>query len=201
MFDPSALLTSLGPWMILGVAIIVFIETGLLFPALPGDSLLIAASVAAPAIGVSRTLIIVVAIAAAIAGDQVSYALGSRYGRRLFKESRRILTPERLKSAERFFAKYGGLSLVLARFFPVLRTYTPCAAGVARYQYVRFSLWNAAGAIAWVIGITLLGALLSTMPWIVAHLELVIVAVLLVPAIPVAVTALVRRRGNAQRTR
>jgi hypothetical protein len=105
--DVGTLLEALGPWVLAGIAVIVFIESGVLFPFLPGDSLLVTAAILAPQLHVSRWLIWAVAFVAAVAGDQVGYWLGRRFGRRLFKPDARVLKTEYLNRAEEFFDHYG----------------------------------------------------------------------------------------------
>lgn len=131
IFNATSLLTGLGPWVLAGVAVVVFIESGVLFPFLPGDSLLVTAAVLRASLGVALWKIVVVAMLAAIAGDQVGDLLGRRYGRRLFRDDARVLRADRLEAAEDFFDRHGSLALVLGRFVPVMRTYVPFAAGTA----------------------------------------------------------------------
>ena len=130
-----------------GIAVLIFIESGVLFPFLPGDSLLVTAAITSAALGIAPWQVAVVASIAAVAGDQVGYWIGRRFGRRLFRDGARVLTTARLDEAEAFFTRWGGLSLVLGRFVPVVRTYVPLAAGTADMHYRRFILWNIVGAI------------------------------------------------------
>lgn len=123
LLDPVSLLTGAGPWVLLALAAIIFVETGLLFPFLPGDSLLFAAGLLSPQLGLPIPLVLVVAAAAAIAGDQIGYLLGRRYGRRLFSPDARILKSSYLEQADAFFLKHGARALVLARFVPIARTF------------------------------------------------------------------------------
>src|ERR1700712_4542883 len=163
IFDPQAFLTGLGPAVLIGMAVMVFIESGLLFPFLPGDSLLFTAGLLAASnvIQVPVWLVIVVAFFAAAGGDQVGYYFGHRFGRRWFKPDARVLKRHYLDEAEKFFAKYGGPALILGRFVPIVRTYVPLAAGTARYYYRRFLMWNLSGAALWTIVVTTLGVLLG----------------------------------------
>ena len=140
--NPRALLDALGPWLLVGVALIVFVESGVLFPFLPGDSLLVAAAVVHGALGAQLWRIVAVCLLAAVAGDQAGYWLGARYGRRLFRDDARILRTDRLEEAEAFFDRHGRVALVLGCFVPIVRTYVPFAAGAARMSYRRFAIWN-----------------------------------------------------------
>jgi membrane-associated protein len=198
IFDPQAFLTGLGPAVLIGLAIMVFIESGLLFPFLPGDSLLFTAGLLAASnvIHVSVWMVIVVAFVAAAAGDQVGYILGHRFGRRLFKPEARILKTRRLDEAENFFAKYGGASLILGRFVPVVRTYVPLAAGTAQYRYRKFLVWNLSGAALWTIVVTILGVLLGQIPFVRNNIDVIAIAIVIVSVLPIAVNVVIRARRN-----
>ncbi|MDQ1545192.1 MAG: rane-associated protein [Actinomycetota bacterium] len=198
IFDPQAFLTGLGPAVLIGLAIMVFIESGLLFPFLPGDSLLFTAGLLAASnvIHVSVWMVIVVAFVAAAAGDQVGYILGHRFGRRLFKPEARILKTRRLDEAENFFAKYGGAALILGRFVPVVRTYVPLAAGTAQYRYRKFLVWNLSGAALWTIVVTILGVLLGQIPFVRNNIDVIAIAIVIVSVLPIAVNVVIRARRN-----
>lgn len=183
--DPGALLQGLGGWALAAVAVMVFVESGVLFPFLPGDSLIFTAGLLHTQLGLNLMVLIAVIVIAAVLGDQVGYWLGRRFGRRLFTDNARVLKTRNLISAENFFTRYGGRSLVLARFVPFARTFVPLAAGTASYRYRSFMLWNALGAVLWAIGLTIAGSLLGGIPFIAAHVDviaLVIVAISVVPA-------------------
>jgi membrane-associated protein len=198
IFDPQAFLTGLGPALLIGLAIVVFIESGVLFPFLPGDSLLFAAGllVASNVISVPIWLVIVVAFLAAAAGDQVGYFLGHRFGRRWFTPDARVLKTRYLDEAENFFAKYGGAALILGRFVPVVRTYVPLAAGTSQYRYRRFLLWNLTGAALWTVVVTTLGALLGRIAVIRDHIDMISLIIVLVSVLPIGISALIRVRKN-----
>ena len=187
--DAGTLLAALGPWVLVGMALIVFVESGVLFPFLPGDSLLVTAAILHGLLGLSLWQIVGVCVVAAIAGDQAGYWLGSRCGRRLFKDDARILRTDRLEAAEAFFARHGHLALVLGRFVPVVRTYVPFAAGTARMPYRRFVTWNVLGAIIWVGLMTGAGVLLSGIPGIADSIEGVMLIVIAVSMLPVIIPA------------
>ena len=186
--DPESLLQHAGPWVLAIVGLIVFIESGMLFPFLPGDSLLFIGGMLVPSMNVPLWLFIVVVCVCAILGDQVGYYLGHRFGRRFFKEDARFLTPDRLAAAEAFFAKHGGPSLVLARFVPFVRTYVPLAAGIANYRYRKFAFWNVTGALLWGVGVSLAGFFLGSIPIVRDHVELWCIALVLIPGIPMVVS-------------
>jgi membrane-associated protein len=194
IFDPQAFLTGLGAAALIGLAIMVFVESGLLFPFLPGDSLLFTAGLLAAGnvIHVPVWLVIVVAFVAAAAGDQAGYFLGHRFGRRLFKPNARILKTNRLDEAEKFFARYGGPALILARFVPVVRTYVPLAAGTADYRYRQFLVWNLSGAALWTIVVTLLGVLLGQIPFVRNNIDVIAIVIVIVSVLPIVVSVIIR---------
>ncbi|QAY70932.1 DedA family protein [Xylanimonas protaetiae] len=189
LLDPAGLLHSWGAWALLGVAVVVFIESGVLFPFLPGDSLLVTAAILGPGIGLSPVAVAVVAAVAAVAGDQAGYTIGRRFGRRLFTPDARVLRTSRLEEAERFFARFGPAALVLGRFVPVVRTYVPLAAGVADLRYGRFARWNVLGAVLWAVGLTVVGVLLGGIPFVAGHIDVLAVVVVAVSVAPIAISA------------
>ena len=194
--DVQSLLSSAGPWALVVIAVIVFIESGLLFPFLPGDSLLVSAGLAHEQLGLTVPLIALVGFLAAAAGDQAGYFLGHRFGSRLFKDDARVLKTSRLRETEAFFERYGGRALVLGRFVPVVRTYVPLAAGSARYPYRRFLPWNLIGAFLWAVGVTVVGSLLSGVPFITDNIDVLLAVVVLVSVLPVVLGQLRKRRAR-----
>lgn len=201
LLDPTSLLQGAGPWMLGILALFVFIESGCLFPFLPGDSLLFIGGMLAPAMNVNLAVMIVVIWVAAIAGDQVGYFLGHRYGRRFFSSDAKILTTERLAKAEQFFERHGGKSLFLARFVPIVRTFTPLAVGIAGYSYRRFVGWNIAGAVVWGAVVTIAGYFLGSVDIIRDHVDLWALAIVAVSLVPVVAAWLSgRRNGTAAAT-
>jgi membrane-associated protein len=196
LLDASTWLHAFGPWVLVGIAVVVFIESGLLFPFLPGDSLLITAAILAPQLGIQAWQVAVVAVIAAFAGDQAGYWLGKRFGRRLFTPSARVLKTERLEQAETFFARYGGVSLVLGRFVPFVRTYVPLAAGIAALRYPRFLLWNALGGLSWVVVMVTVGVLLGGIPFVANNIDVLMLVVVAVSVLPLVIHALRQRRSR-----
>ena len=195
----QSLLEGAGPWALAVIAVIVFIESGLLFPFLPGDSLLVTAGLTHQALGLTVPVIAVVAFVAAAAGDQAGYLLGKRFGVGMFKENAKILKTSRLRETEAFFEKYGGRALVLGRFVPIVRTYVPLAAGSARYPYRRFLPWNLLGAFLWAVGVTVVGSLLGGVPFIANNIDVLLAVVVLVSVLPIVISQ-VRKRMQARRT-
>ncbi|MCU1528149.1 MAG: DedA family protein [Frondihabitans sp.] len=194
IFDPQSFLTALGPAALIGLGIMVFIESGLLFPFLPGDSLLFTAGLLASSgvLHVPVWLVIAVAFVAAVLGDQVGYWLGHRFGRRLFKPEARILKTRHLEEAEAFFARYGGAALVLGRFVPVVRTYVPLAAGTSLFRYRTFLVWNLTGAALWTIVVSVLGVVLGQIAFVRNHIDVLAILVVVVSVLPIVISGLIR---------
>ncbi|WP_267419648.1 MULTISPECIES: DedA family protein [unclassified Curtobacterium] len=200
LLDAASVLHAFGPYVLVGIAVLIFIESGVLFPFLPGDSLLVTAAIISSALGVTPWQVALVASLAAIAGDQVGYWLGKRFGRRWFRDDARLLTTARLNEAEAFFTRWGGLSLVLGRFVPVVRTYVPLAAGTAGMHYRRFLLFNLIGAIAWAAGLTAVGVLLGGIPFVAHNIDVLMIVIVLVSVLPIVIGALRRRTGRRSGT-
>lgn len=174
---------------------IVFSETGLLVGFfLPGDTLLFAAGFLASPAGAQIFDIVtlnLLLIAAAVAGDAVNYYLGLQTGEHVFEKGRlRFVKHEHLMAAHRFYERHGGKAIVLARFIPIVRTFTPFVAGVARMGYRRFALYNVAGGVGWVVSMTTAGYRLGKIEWIEKHFELVVLAIVFVSVLPMLVTLL-----------
>lgn len=198
MLDPTALLTGAGPWVLGVVALLVFIESGLLFPFLPGDSLLFTVGLLHAQLGLSLPVLMLVVAAAAVGGDQAGYLLGRFVGKRWFRADARVLKLSYLDSAEEFFGRYGGRALVLARFVPIVRTYVPLAAGMAHYPYRRFVGWNVLGGVAWAMSITLLGVWLGHVEFIAKNIDILSVLIVAASVIPIGLEIWRRRRKAAQ---
>ena len=197
LMNPGALLQGTGGWALAIVAGMVFIESGVLFPFLPGDSLVFTAGLLHGRLGLNLWVLAAIVVAAAFTGDQVGYWIGRRFGRRWFKDEARILKTRHLAEAESFFARYGGRALVLARFVPFARTFVPLAAGTAGYPYQRFIRWNLFGALLWGAGLTSAGSLLGGIPFIADHIDTIALLIVAGSAIPAAleITRHVRQRN------
>jgi membrane-associated protein len=196
--DPNQLISAFGPYALLGVALIVFAETGLLIGfLLPGDTLLILSGVLAIETtaynaGAFHVSIGVVAIAiglAAFLGGEVGYLIGHHFGPRIFerKESG-FFSKQNVDRTNAFFIRFGGLAVILARFVPVVRTFAPIAAGVSHMPWKRYSLYNLIGAIIWGVGLTMFGYGIGHIPgvpeFVEKYIDLVLIGVVLVIAIP-----------------
>ncbi len=196
LLDPASLLEGLGPAALGVIGLMVFIESGVLFPFLPGDSLLFTAGLLHEQLQLTLPVLIGVVTAAAIAGDQVGYMLGRTVGRRWFKDDARILKTAHLRTTEDFFRRHGGAAVVLARFVPMVRTFAPLSAGIGRYGYRSFTLWNIAGALAWATSVTLLGTWLGHFEVIAKNIDIIAVVMVLASVLPWGIQLLKRRRQN-----
>ena len=187
LMDAGSLLHRFGPYILLGVAVVIFIESGVLFPFLPGDSLLVTAAILRHELDIIAWLLFVVAAVAAFAGDQVGFYLGRRFGRKLFKDDARILRTEHLDSAEDFFQRHGPLALVLGRFVPIVRTFVPFAAGTTEMGYNSFLRWNILGGIGWVGSMLLVGVLLGGIPGIAHSIDIIMLIVVAISVLPMII--------------
>src|SRR5215203_821100 len=170
--------------------LIIFAETGLVVtPFLPGDSLLFAiGALGARGIGINLPLVTVLLIAAAILGDAVNYWVGYKLGPAVFKrEDSKLLNKKHLLRAQEFYETYGGKTIILARFVPIVRTFAPFVAGVGRMNFFRFWLYNIVGGIAWVVICVAAGYFFGGFAFVKKHFELVIVAIVFISVLPMAI--------------
>ena len=197
--DPESLLVAMGPWVLWGTMLIVLIESGVLFPVLPGESLLFTAGLLHDRLGLHLPTLIIMVVVAAFIGAQIGYFLGAKWGRKLFKPDARVLKTEHLEKAEHYFRDYGGRSLVIGRFIPFVRTVIPLAAGIARYPYSKFLVFNTLGALLWGAGFILVGSLLGNVPFVHDNLTLILGVIILVSVLPVILEIIGQKRnGGAQ---
>lgn len=197
--DPESLLVAMGPWVLWGTMLIVLIESGVLFPVLPGESLLFTAGLLHDRLGLHLPTLIIMVVVAAFIGAQIGYFLGAKWGRKLFKPDARVLKTEHLEKAEHYFRDYGGRSLVIGRFIPFVRTFIPLAAGIARYPYSKFLVFNTLGALLWGAGFILVGSLLGNVPFVHDNLTLILGVIILVSILPVILEIIGQKRnGGAQ---
>ena len=187
-------------WTYAILFLIIFCETGLVVtPFLPGDSLLfVAGAIAAqPGTSVNAHLLAAILFAAAVAGDSCNYTIGRFFGRKLFADpNSRIFKRSHLDKTHAFYRKYGGKTIVLARFVPIVRTFAPFVAGMGRMHYTYFMLYNLTGGLLWVASFLYAGYLFGNQPFIQENLKLVIVAIIIISLIPGIVEYLrARRKG------
>ena len=190
-FDPQHLcdfIKEYGTWTYLILFVIVFCETGLVVtPFLPGDSLLFAAGAVAAMGSLDATWLFVLLSAAAIVGDTVNYWLGNYIGPRAFGGQFRFIKQEHLDRTHRFYEKYGGKTIILARFIPIIRTFAPFVAGIGTMSYGRFIAYNVIGGMAWVAVFVFFGYRFGSIPWVQDHFSVVVVAIIVISVMPMAV--------------
>jgi membrane-associated protein len=199
--DPIKLIGYFGAWALVGLLVVIFIESGVLFPVLPGDTLLFVAGMLAAGTAAAGQanfqlwqLLIFIPIAA-ILGGQVGYFIGRYVGTAMFKPNARFLKQKYLDEAHAFFEQRGPFAIVLARFVPIVRTIAPITAGAARMTYAVFTLFNVIGAVAWGIGLTLLGYWLGQFEVIQKLIEPIFIFIALVSVAPMFIEWYKRRRA------
>jgi len=186
-----------GAWVYALLFLIIFVETGVVvMPFLPGDSLLFVVGAMCGVGLLSYPLAVGLLLTAAILGDQTNYTIGRYLGPKVFGwENSRWFNKRAFDQAHAFYEKYGGITIVAARFMPFLRTFAPFVAGVAKMTRGRFTFFNAVGAVLWVVGIITVGYFFGNIPWVQLHLDKIIWAMILVPGLFVLVGAW-RARGK-----
>lgn len=174
-----------GAWVYLILFLIVFVETGLVvMPFLPGDSLLFIVGAMAGAGLLNPQIAVAVLLVAAILGDQCNYSIGRYFGPKVFKwENSRFFNKKAFDQAHAFYERYGGVTIILARFMPFIRTFAPFVAGVAEMTRSKFTFFNVVGALIWVLGIVTAGYFFGNMKIVQDNLEKIIWALILVPGL------------------
>lgn len=199
--DPSTIITNLvgwlGPWAVVGVCAVIFAETGLLVGFfLPGDSLLFTLGmfVGSGDIDTPLGVVLPVVFVAAVVGNSTGYLIGSRVGPKVFdRPDSRFFKREYVDRTHAFFERHGGKAIVLAQFVPIVRTFTPVAAGVGRMNYRHFVTYNLLGALLWAVGVTSLGYWLGGFAFVQHNIEYILIAIVLISVVPMVVEAL--RKG------
>jgi membrane-associated protein len=174
-----------GAWVYALLFLIIFVETGVVvMPFLPGDSLLFIVGAMCGAGLMNLPLVMGLLLAAAILGDQTNYTIGRYFGPKVFQwEDSRFFSRQGFDQAHAFYEKYGGITIILARFMPFIRTFVPFVAGVAEMDRRKFTLYNVVGAVIWVVGLTLAGYLFGNLPFVQTHLSKIIWALIIVPGL------------------
>jgi membrane-associated protein len=174
-----------GVWVYALLFAIVFVETGVVvMPFLPGDSLLFIVGAMCGAGLMSLPLVMGLLLVAAILGDQANYTIGRYFGPRVFQwEESRFFSRRGFDQAHAFYEKYGGITIILARFMPFVRTFVPFVAGVAEMTRSKFTFFNVIGAIIWVVGLLSVGYLFGNLPIVQQHLSKIIWALIIVPGL------------------
>lgn len=181
----EAFVQNYGPWVYALLFLIVFVETGLVvMPFLPGDSLLFIVGALCGAGLMNFPLACAVLLVAAVLGDQCNYAIGRYFGPKVFQwEDSRWFNRKAFDQAHAFYERYGGITIVLARFMPFIRTFAPFVAGVAAMGRAKFTAFNVGGALLWVLGIVTAGYFFGNLPWVRLHLDKIIWALIFIPGL------------------
>ena len=181
----EAFVVAYGPWVYALLFLIVFVETGVVvMPFLPGDSLLFIVGALCGAGLMSLPIACAVLIAAAILGDQCNYTIGRAIGPKVFQwESSRFFNRKAFDQAHAFYERYGGITVILARFMPFIRTFAPFVAGVAAMSRAKFTAYNVIGALIWVLGIATAGYFFGNLPFVRQHLDKIIWALIFIPGL------------------
>jgi membrane-associated protein len=180
-----AFVQNYGVWVYALLFLIVFVETGLVvMPFLPGDSLLFITGALCGAGLMSLPVAMVVLIVAAILGDQTNYTIGRYFGPKVFRwEDSRWFNKAAFDAAHAFYEKHGGITIILARFMPFVRTFAPFVAGVAEMTRSKFTFFNVTGALIWVLSLTTAGYVFGNLAWVQKNLSLIIWALIIVPGV------------------
>ena len=198
----AAFVQNYGAWVYALLFAIIFVETGVVvMPFLPGDSLLFVVGALCGAGLMSLPLAMVLLVVAAVLGDQTNYSIGRYFGPKVWQwEHSRWFNRRAFEQAHAFYEKYGGITIILARFMPFIRTFAPFVAGVAEMSRARFTAYNVVGALLWVVGISLAGYLFGNIPWVKENLDKIIWALILVPGLIAIFGAWKARRKAAAET-
>ncbi|MCE5221067.1 MAG: DedA family protein [Clostridium sp.] len=169
--------------------VIIFLETGLVVtPFLPGDSLIFAAAALSVEGMLNIYALIGILMVAAILGDTVNYEIGRFFGNKLITIGRgKLIKQEHLDKTNAFYEKYGGKTIIFARFIPIVRTLAPFVAGIGKMQYKKFISFNAVGGILWVLGVSALGYFFGNIPVVKGNFEIVIIAIIVISILPVVI--------------
>ena len=194
----AALATAYGPWLYGILCAVIFAETGLVvFPCLPGDSLLFISGTVVAAASLNVHVLVLVLAVAAILGDSVNYAIGRYVGPKAFsRPDSRWFRQDHLRRTQAFYDKYGGVTIIIGRFVPIIRTFAPFLAGVAQMSYPRFLCYNVIGGALWIASLVYAGYLFGNIPWVKDNLTLIVIGIVVVSLIPVVSTFLKERRDR-----
>src|SRR5260221_1419154 len=184
-----------GPWLYALLFAIIFAETGLVvLPFLPGDSILFSAGTVVASAGLNVHVLAVLLVAAAILGDSVNYAIGRYIGPKVFQRpDSRWFRQEHLRRTQAFYDKYGGVTIIIGRFVPIIRTFAPFLAGVAGMSYRRFICFNVIGGVLWITSLVYAGYLFGNIPWVKDNLTLILFAIVAVSLMPAVSTFISER--------
>jgi membrane-associated protein len=191
------MIQTMGLWSYVILFLIIFCETGLVVtPVLPGDSLLFAVGTFAAIGSFDLTLVLIIMTVAAIGGDTVNYWIGNYLGPKVFHfEGSRFFNKEHLQRTHQFYEKYGGKTIIIARFVPIIRTFAPFVAGIGSMTYRKFLAYNVIGGVLWIFSLTLAGYFFGNIPVVRKNFSLVVMAIVVISVMP-GVIEYLRQRGK-----
>jgi membrane-associated protein len=197
----AALAAQYGHWIYAILFLVIFAETGLVvFPFLPGDSILFIAGTVVATADLNVHVLVLVLLAAAILGDTVNYSVGHYIGPKVFERpDSRWFRKKHLHRTQAFYEKYGGVTIIIGRFVPIIRTFAPFLAGVAGMSYHRFLTYNVIGAVGWITSLVYAGYLFGNIPWVKHNLTFIVVGIVIVSVLPAISTYLKERRSRRRR--
>lgn len=195
----DGLVTQFGPWLYVILFLIIFCETGLVVtPFLPGDSLLFAVgALAARPDGLNFWILLVSLFIAAILGDSLNYWIGHSLGIRLQRRFPRLIRPEHMKRTHDFFERYGGKTIIIARFVPIVRTFAPFVAGIGKMHYGRFMSFNVSGAALWMLILLPAGYFFGNLEIVRKNFSLVVLMIIFLSILPAIIEFIRERRRLA----
>jgi membrane-associated protein len=195
----AALVQTAGSWTYGVLFLIIFCETGLVVtPILPGDSLLFAAGAIAAIGSLNIFLLMGLLIIAAILGDAVNYSIGKRLGMKVFEnKNSKIFKQEYLEKTQKFYDRYGGKTIIIARFVPIVRTFAPFLAGVGDMPYSKFAMYNISGAILWITSMTYAGYVFGGIEIIQKNFSLVVIGIVILSIMPAVIEYFRSRKAEA----
>ena len=190
--------TNYGAWVYVLLFVIIFCETGLVVtPFLPGDSLLFVAGTVAATGALNVHVLVILLVIGAVLGDSVNYSIGRWLGPRVFRMPKSwFFNPKHLHSANAFYERHGGKTIIIARFVPIVRTYAPFVAGVGAMGYRRFIGFNVVGGFVWVVLLAYGGYLFGNIPWVKQNISLVVIGIIVVSILPGVVEYLRAKRAG-----
>ena len=188
-----------GPWLYALMFAVIFAETGLVVtPFLPGDSLLFIAGTVVATASLNVHVLVALLIVAAVLGDSVNYAVGHYIGPRVYhRPDSRWFKQEHLRRTQAFYDKYGGVTIIIGRFVPIVRTFAPFLAGVAGMSYRRFFAFNVVGGILWVASLVYAGYVFGNIPWVKNNLTFIVIGIVVVSLIPAVTTFMQERKKTS----
>jgi membrane-associated protein len=196
----DSLVAQFGPWFYVILFLIIFCETGLVVtPFLPGDSLLFAVgALSARPDGLNLWIVVVTMTVAAILGDSVNYWIGYFLGDKLQKRFPRLIKPEYMRRTHDFYERYGGKTIIIARFVPIVRTFAPFVAGIGKMTYSRFMMFNVTGALLWILLLVPAGYFFGNLPLVRKNFSLVVLVIIFLSILP-AIIEFVRERNRLKK--